>query len=159
MTPYPLINGHRYDWSSVRITIDGIPYTGVKSINYRQTLTPGIVRGTRSQPTGRTRGIYEPEGSIELYKEDYQDIITALAMAGARGYMEVAFQIMVQYSQAGMGLPGVPVLTDMLAGCRIASDEDSPSEGADPFTVNCDLSIMYVLRNGLSALSPDQLLR
>jgi hypothetical protein len=154
MTPYPLINGHRFDWSSVRVTIDGVPYTGVKSINYRQSLTPSVVRGTRAQPTGRTRGIYEPEGSIELYKEDYQDIIQALSKGGTQGYMEVAFQVLVQYSSGIL-----PVVTDTLAGVRLASDEDSPAEGGDAFTVNCDLSIMYVLRNGLSALSPDQLLR
>lgn len=151
---YPLINGHRYDWSSVRITIDGIPYTGVKSINYRQTMTPGLMRGTRAQPTGRTRGQYEPEGSIEIYKEDYQEIIKALSKNGALGYMEVSFPILVQYS-SGILAP----ITDTLTGCRIASDEDSPSEGADPFTVNCDLSVMLVSRNGLFALSPDQLLR
>lgn len=154
MTAYPLINGHRFDWSSVRVTIDGVPYTGVKSINYRQALTPAVVRGTRAQPTGRTRGIYEPEGSIELYKEDYQEVIKALSANGLRGYMEYAFQIIVQYSS-----PNQAVITDTLAGVRLASDEDAPAEGGDPFTVNCDLSIMYVLRNGLSALSPDQLLR
>lgn len=152
--PYPFINGHRYDWSSVAITIDGIPYTGIRSITYRQTLTPGIVRGTRAQPTGRTRGQYEPEGSVEIYKEDYQQIIQALSLGGTRGYMEVTFPIVVQYSSGLLG-----VLSDTLAGCRLASDEDSPAEGSDPMVVSCDLSVMYVLRNGLSALSPDQLLR
>lgn len=156
MTPYPLINGHRFDWSAVRISIDGITYTGVKSINYRQALTPGIVRGNHSQPTGRTRGIYEPEGSLEMYKEDYQDLIRALSANGTRGYMEYAFQVLVQYSSTAVQ---IGVVTDTLAGVRLASDEDSPAEGSDAFTVSCDLSIMYVLRNGLSALSPDQLLR
>lgn len=154
LPPYPFINGHRFSWSSVRIDIDGIPYTGVKSINYKQTLTPGVVRGTRSQPTGRTLGQYEPEGSIEMYKEDYQQLISALSAGGTRGYMEVAFQILVQYSS-----PGLTVVTDTLAGVRLASDEDSPSESPDALTVSSDLSIMYLLRNGLSALSPDQLLR
>jgi len=154
MIPYPLVNGHRCDWSSVRINAAGKSYTGVKSINYRQALTPGVMRGTRSQPTGRTRGIYEPEGSLEMYKEDYQELITDLAKGGTLGYMEVSFQVVVQYTPSGLA-----VITDTLAGVRLASDEDSPSEGSDPLTVSCDLSIMYVLRNGLSALSPEQLLR
>lgn len=151
---YPLINGHRYDWTSVQITIDGIPYTGVKSLSYRQTLTPGVVRGTRSQPTGRTRGQYEPEGSIEMYKEDYQNLINALSFAGTRGYMETAFQVLAQYSSGVLA-----VVTDTLVGCRISSDEDSHDESPDGLTVSCDLSIMYILRDGKSALSPEQLLR
>lgn len=151
--PYPLINGHRFDWTSVVCTIDGIPYTGIKSITYKQALTPGIVRGTRSQPTGRTRGQYEPEGSFEMYKEDYQLLIAALSLNGVRGYMEVAFPILVQYSS------GLSVVSDLLAGCRLSSDEDSGAEGSDAMVVSCDLSIMYVLRDGLSALAPEQLLR
>lgn len=154
MTPYPFINGHRFDWSSVIITIDGIPYTGVKSITYRQTMTPGLVRGTRAQVTGRTRGQYECEGSLEMYKEDFQLMITALSQLGTRGYMEASFQTMVQYSSGVLA-----TVTDTLAGCRLSSDEDSQSESPDGMVVSCDLSIMYILRNGLSALSPDQLLR
>lgn len=151
---YPLINGHRYDWSSVRITIDGIPYTGVKALSYKQTLTPGVVRGTTSQVTGRTRGQYEAEGTIELWKEDYQVLIAALSAGGTRGYMETAFTALSQYSSGVLS-----VVKDTLAGVRLTSDEDSHNESADGLSVSCDLSIMYLLRNGLSALAPDQLLR
>lgn len=154
MTAYPLINGHRFDWSSVQVTIDGIRYTGVKSITYRQTLTPGKVRGTRSQVTGRTRGQYDCEGSVEFYKEDYSDIVRALSAFGTRGYMEYAFPIVVQYSSGVLA-----VKTDVLAGCRLASDEDAPTESSDGLVVSCDLDIMYITRDGFSALSPDQLLR
>jgi hypothetical protein len=152
--PYPLISGNRFDWSCVTLTVDGLPYTGVKSISYRQSLSPGEVRGTRAQVTGRTRGQYTAEGSIELYKEDYQALILALSAAGTRGYMEHAFTTVVQYSSGVLG-----VVTDTLTGCRLTSDEDSPSESGDALTISSDLSIMYLLRNGLSALSPEQLLR
>lgn len=154
LTPYPLINGHRFDWSAVQITIDGIPYTGVKSCSYKQTLTPGVVRGTRAQKTGRTRGQHESDGSFEFYKEDYQNIILALSANGTRGYMEVAFTAIVQYQTSALA-----VVTDTLAGCRLTSEEDSPGESSDALVVKCDVDIMYVLRNGLTALAPDQLLR
>lgn len=154
LIPYPFVNGHRYDWSSVILTILGIPYTGVRSITYRQTLEPGKVRGTRAQVTGRTRGTYDCEGSIEFYKEDFQSIIDALSLGGTRGYMEVSFPITVSYSSGDLS-----VVTDVLSGCRISSDEDAPSEGSDPAVVSCDLDIMYILKNGKSALSPAHLLR
>ena len=78
-------------------------------------------------------------------------------MGGTRGYMETPFQGLVQYS-TGIINPS-EVITDTLAGCRLSSDEDSHSESADGLTVSCDLDIMYILKNGLSALSPEQLLR
>lgn len=145
---YPLINGLRFDFSSVTIRIGTQLFNGVKSLKYSQTLEPGIVRGNRSQVIGRTRGTLDSEGSIELYRSEFQDLITALialpnAGAGALGYMEVPFDITAIYAEVG----STPI-TDVLVGCRIKKHELSGQEGSDAITVACDLHIMSVLMGG-----------
>lgn len=147
--PYPFINGIRYDWSSVEIDILG-PLACVKEMSYSHSLSPGIVRGTRAQPLGRTRGKYEPEGSITLYKNEYVDLITKLSIAGASaqmGYFEVSFNITVQYSEAYSD-----VITDKVIGCRIKKSENSGSEGEEPLVVKCDLSVMAIIEKGMSPI-------
>lgn len=145
---YPLINGLRFDFSSVTIRIGTQLFNGVKSLKYSQTLEPGIVRGNRSQVIGRTRGPLDSEGSIELYRSEFQDLISALvalptAGAGALGYMEVPFDITAVYAEVG-----VPPITDVIVGARIKKHELSGQEGGDALTVACDLHVMSILMGG-----------
>lgn len=151
---YPDVNGQRVDWSCITITARGVPFTGIKSIKYKDSLKGGVVRGTRAQKTGRTRGQYDTEASMEVYKEDWQELIGLLSDDGAQGFMEVSFPVLVQYQNSQGN-----IISDTLVGCRIASGDTSPGESADAVTVSCDLDPMYILWDGISALSPDQLLR
>jgi hypothetical protein len=153
--PYPLINGLRYDFSSVEITAGARLFNGVKSIKFSQTLEPGKVRGNRSQVLGRTRGPLDSDGSLELYRLEFQDLISVLAtLRPGVGFMEAAFDITVTYSEAG-----TPVIQDVLQGCRIKKHENSGQEGGDALTVACDLDIMMVLPGGVAPIGGRQLLR
>jgi hypothetical protein len=152
---YPLINGARFDFSSVEISVGGRLFNGVKSLKYSQTLEPGLVRGNRSQVLGRTRGPLDSEGSIELYRLEFQDLIATLAMLRPGvGYMEAPFDITATYSEIGSS-----VVTDRLQGCRIKKHENSGQEGGDALTVACDLHIMMVLPGGVAPIGGKQLLR
>lgn len=147
--PYPFINGIRYDWSSLEIDISG-PVAGVKELSYGHSLSPGIIRGTRSQPLGRTRGKYEPEASMTLYRSEYNDLTTKLTAQGASvgmGFMEVSFMITVAYSEAYSD-----VIIDKVIGCRIKKAEHGGSEGEDPMVVKCDLDVMAIIENGKSPI-------
>jgi hypothetical protein len=152
---YPLINGHRYDFSSVEIVAAARIFNGVKSLKYTQSLEPGKVRGNRSQVIGRTRGPLDSEGSVELYRLEFQELIAALAqLRPGVGYMEAPFDIVATYSEVGS-----TVLTDVLQGCRIKKHENSGQEGGDALTVACDLDIMMVLPGGVAPIGAKQLLR
>ena len=144
MADYPLINGNKYDWSSVEIDIGeaGI-FTGVKEISFTHSLEPGVVRGTRAEMIGRTRGEYTAEGSMVVYAEEYSEIITALG----DGYMEASFSITITYSDTN-----VPVQVNRLIGCRITNVEGGGSQGTDPLEVSLDLSIFRVETGGLNAV-------
>lgn len=151
--PYPLINGNRFDFSSVELRL-GNPSTlfvgGVKEVTYSDSLEPGELRGNHAQLIGRTRGQYSAEASLTMFKQEFQQLV---ALLGA-GYMEVSFDTVVSFSEQGSA-----VITDVLSGCRIKKAEDSGSEGGDPLTVKVDLHVMALIRNGVPPLNPLRMLR
>lgn len=152
---YPLVNGHRYDYTSIEINLGGVLFSGIKSINYKHSLDPGLVRGTRAQVVGRTRGQYEAEGSIEFYKNEYDAFIAQLMLLNPNfGYLEQSFDADIHYSE-----PLQTVITDRCVGCRLKNADHSPAEGNDPITVSCDLSILYIIENGKTPINPKQFLK
>jgi len=151
-----LINGNRFDFSSIEIVINGITYAAVQEITYSHSLEPGQLRGTRADKLGRTRGQYDSEGSITMYKGDYQQMISALALVPPLlgGYMEKSFLVNVTYSEIQSG----ELVVDVLQGCRIVSDEDSHTQGSDALQVTANLDIMKLLRNGIPPVAPTALI-
>jgi hypothetical protein len=145
MATYPLINGNRYDFSSVEITLNGSRTLGVSEVSYTSTLEPGTVFGTGSQVLGRTRGQLEESGAITLFKQEFAELVDALG----QGFMEASFDITISYRDNGS-----PLVTDILRGCRITSVQDSASQGSDAIAVACDLHIMLIERGGKQAVQP-----
>jgi hypothetical protein len=154
---FPIINGNRFDFSSVELKINGKRYIGVKELSYKHSLEEGEVRGTAPQVLGRTRGLYKAEGSITLFREEFDDLSSDLQVL-AVGLFEANFLITAIYSE----LPpnGVPsgmvgdTQTDELIGSRFKSAEMKGSGGSsDPLVVQLDLSILYIKQNGLPPLN------
>lgn len=144
MAQYPLINGLRFDYSSVEIAVGSATIVGVSELSYSSKLEPGKVRGTSAQVNGRTRGQYEAEGSMTLFKQEADEL---LALLGP-GFMEVAFPVTVHYAESGQ-----PLITDRLIGARIKSMENSHKEGSDALTVKFDLDLIAIVHNGLAPIT------
>jgi len=143
---YPLIDGHKYDHSSIELqasTSEGSPriFDAVSEISYGQALSPGVVRGTLSQPLAFTQGKLEPgEGSLTMPKEDLQDLRDTLG----DGYMALPFTVTINYSSYGSA-----TITDTLIGVRVTNDETTSSaddEGAVMDTVS--IKYLYGTRGG-----------
>lgn len=142
------INGKVYDYSSITMTINGQPYQGVTEISYSDTLEPGVLRGTTALMRGRTRGMYEAEGSFTIYKEDFEPVKQALIALGLGGFGEAEFLITVSYAEVGSAL-----ITDTIEGCRIKHQENSHSAGnSDALTTKVDLSVFRIGWNGVYAV-------
>jgi hypothetical protein len=141
----PLINGHRFDYSSVEINLGGTIYTAVQEITYSHSLEPGYLRGTKPQKIGRTRGEYNAEASIKLYKADYHNLTQMLSLLNPIvGYMEASFTITVIYQEiASSG----QLITDVLSGCRMTKAENSHSQSSDALQVSVDLDVMQIVEN------------
>ena len=159
---YPLINGTRFDWSSIEISfasstgvpLSNLPVIGVKELSYKQSLEPGVIYGTAAQVMGHTRGQHKAEGAITFFKSEWGDFLTNLITAGGTGgastlgSMEIPFDITVNYSEPGPS----PIMTDILRGCRIKNVDHSNSQSSEAAVVKCDLSLMYFLDNKVAPI-------
>ncbi len=144
---YPNVNGNKHSWASITLVVGTTSIRGCKGVAYKNTLEPGDVRGLGVQLLGRTRGDLKSEGSLELYLEEYNQLIAELGADGT-GFLEKSFNIVVSYSE-----PNSAIITDKLIGCRLKGGDKGFSQGTDALTVKCDLSIMYIVENGLNPIS------
>jgi hypothetical protein len=140
---YPTINGHRYSFASIELTIGTKRFIGFKGVDYSDELDPGIVRGAHAQPLGRTKGDYTAEASLTMLKEEWDELLATLG----NGYLEIGFPITACYAEDGL-----PTNVDKLIGCRIKKVSDSHSQGNDGLEIKLDLSVMYITRNGRTPL-------
>lgn len=143
-----LINGKVFDFSSIELVAGPQTFSNLQEVSYSDSLEPGTLRGTSAKKKGRTRGEYDVEASISIYKGDLATLLGTLAALGLGGYGEAEFDINVTYSE---GLDNV--ITDTLIGCRITDIEDSHSQGSDALQVTITLDVMELTRNGLSMTS------
>lgn len=141
--PTPVINGAIPAWANVEFKFNGSIYTMVKSVNYTNAVEGTIVHGTGAEALGETDGVETAEGSVEFYTEEFYRLITDLG----DGYQQVRFLGIVSLASGATG----KTYTDRLIGCRIKKDDSSRSQGSDADVVKCDLALLKVLRNGLSA--------
>ncbi len=143
---YPLLNGVRYDHSSLDIRINNRAIFGIKSIDYSDNLEPGEVYGTGAQIVGRTRGQYKASGSFELYRAEYDEMVANLRQSFPNiGLYEINFDVVVNYKPEG----GIAMITDAIKGCRIKSAAHNSSQGSEALAVKCELHVMYIIKNGV----------
>lgn len=146
MSDNTLLNKKRYQHSNAKIVIGLKRIIGIKSVDFEDELTPGKVRGTSKGVQGRTSGIYNASGSIEIYKDEAQLLRDTLGP----GYGEVEFNIIIHYQSPGMALQTVE-----LVGCRITKDSTSHSEDENGLADKLDLDIMRIRRNGIELVGPE----
>lgn len=138
-----VINGNVYDFSSITITLNGIPYQGINEISYSDSLEPGMLDGTGAYMRGRTRGKYKAECSFTIGKKDFEPLKLALRKTPSGGYGETPFLITVVYKE----IDEVDVITDRIEGCRITKQENQHKFGEDALVTKVDLSVFRVCWN------------
>ena len=143
MPAFPDINGVKTSYCSLELGLDGVRLKGVKSLNYRESLEIGMIRGLSSHPIGRTRGQVEFEGDIEIYQADWLTLLPILTVAGKFGFSELAHTLFCTYAEI-VASP-TEVTQDIIEGVRIHSPENSvAADSADAQIVKLSLSIMNI---------------
>ena len=140
-----IINGNAYDYSSITITCNGIPYQGINEISYKDSLEPGQLDGTGTYPRAFTRGKYKAECSFTIGKKDFEPLKQVLRRSPTGGYGETRFLITVVYKETD----DADVITDMIEGCRIMKQDNSHKFGSDALVTKIDLNVFRVCWNGL----------
>jgi hypothetical protein len=156
---YPLVAGDRFDASSIELKLNGKKYIGIKQLKYKQSLEPGEVRGLSPQVLGFTRGQYKVEGSIQIYREEFQDLITDLSLI-AVGLLEANFLATINYSEKNPLNGSLPTgvvgsdMTDQIVGMRFTSTDHSVDAGSsDPLVVELPFLARYLLIGNIPPLS------
>jgi len=149
-----LINGNRFDFSSVAIKLNGKRYTGIQAIDYTPECIPGIVYGqSTAYPIGRTRGQLKMEtANLEILREDFGDLSQDLLTVLGGGLFEMNFIVTVTISESLSPASGIAQV-DTLVGVRFSRYSMTAKQGPDPLAIKLDFTFMNMLVNGVALLT------
>lgn len=149
---FPLINGDYYSFADVSFRFQGLYFTGIKSINYSDTLERNNVYGSARKPLGQSSGHYSAKGDVEFYKPAFDILVAAINAIGLPfgGWRQTSFTVTVSYSVPGVELP---TTTDLIIGVRLTDCEASQSEGADALTRKLTMFPQEIMWNGVPSIN------
>jgi hypothetical protein len=130
----PLINGVNYSWANIKLVLFGVPVIGIASISYKRKQKKENNYGFGSQPISRGYGNYEYDGNIELYLEEWKNIIAA---SPSRDPLQIPpFDIPVIY-----GVSAIKSTTDTLRSVEFLEDPFESKQGDTKLMVKIPLII------------------
>lgn len=135
---YPLINGLRYDWSSIELRIRGRRRKGFTEVSYTTSREHGKPGGAGDRRAGRTRGQVSDEASVTMLAEDARKLLAELG----QNFGTRPFDIVVSYSE------GIRTHTDTIRGACIKSVGNAHQRGSDGLVIRLDLDPMEILIDG-----------
>lgn len=136
----PLINGHMYQFSSIVLTVRGVPFPFITAVNYESTNESSMFYGTSKTPIGQTKGNVSHTGSLTIPATQRDALLALVTGAGARGWADTPFTVTVSYAEEGE-----PVSTDILEGCRISKVGHAYQQGNEPLSIDLELTVPTIL--------------
>lgn len=130
--------GEMKGWNSITVNLLGRDLEGVTALKYNDSETKENVYGAGKFPVGRSRGNYEAEASITLFKEELDGL--RLSLGPGRRIMDIApFDIVVQYENA-IG----EILTDRIRNCEFKNDGVEVAQGDGTIATECELIVSHI---------------
>jgi len=117
--------GEMKGWNSVTVNLLGRDLEGITQLAYSDSETKENVYGAGKFPIGRSRGNYEAEASITIYKEEADGL--RIALGPGRRVLDIApFDIVVEY-ETKLG----QIFKDIIRNCEFTNDgvEVAQSDG------------------------------
>lgn len=141
-------------YSNVLISISSAPgvyFPFITSVSYSDSMDVAEGRGVSPYPMGTTLGAYTAQGSLEVqkaYSDQFLSIIAAGSPDGGSLYDNV-FQLNVQYQiRVPVGQQQIPVMQDILSGCRLKGQSQDLSTGNGVVTTKWDMYVSLIQWNG-----------
>lgn len=132
MAGIPIINGINYDWGGVKFQIFGVLITQIGKISYSRKQKKENNYGAGYVPVSRGYGNIEYEASVEMYLDQWYEII---ALAPNNDPLQIPpFDIQVFFGNNGQA----PVVDNLLA-CEFTEDPLSASQGETKLMVTIPL--------------------
>lgn len=144
------VNGKLYNWGSLILKIDGVPFTGVGKIEYSQKRerVKGYGMAPHQGPRGRTNGKYTPDNvKMTLFEDTWKTLREMLALQSANGlsYGNPQVPIILQAFELELGVD-----QRTFDRCCIVSDGASLEEGSEPNMVDIEWDVMGIFENGMT---------
>lgn len=128
-------------WSSITVNLLGRDLEGISAISYTDNVEKENVKGAGSMPIGRSRGNYEAEASLTLYKEEVDAL--KLSLAPGKRIQDIApFDIIVQYQT-----PEGPIMKDIIHNAEFINDGVDVSQGDGTIATEYELIISHITWN------------
>lgn len=129
----PLINGMLHSWASIQVAIQGVPLTGITSIEYEDKQEVVNKYGAGRYPVGRGLGRITPSAKITLYLDE----VSALQAKSTTGRLQDLgmFDILVGYLHPTSGL----ITYDKIRNCHFGDNSRKIKEGDTDIQVELEL--------------------
>jgi hypothetical protein len=139
MAGIPIVNGIAYDWASITVVLFGVPVSMITKISYTRKQKKDNNYGAGYVPISRGYGNIEYDASMELYTDQWQQIIR---ISPNNDPLQIPpFDIQVVFANTGQ----IPV-RDVLRSCEFVEDPFSSSQGDTKLMVNIPLIVAQIDR-------------
>lgn len=125
-------------WNSITVNLLGRDIEGITEISYTDSQTKENAYGAGGFPIGRTRGNYEAEASITLYKEELDGLRLSLGL-GKRIQDIAPFDIIVVYEDQN----GV-IMKDVIRNAEFTNDGVEVAQSDGTITTQLTLLISHI---------------
>lgn len=143
------VNGQKYDWESLSVTLPHGEAAGITELKYEDGQSVTARYGKGSVPRGYGRGNYEASGSMVLDRDEWEKLKKELVVNGGGIYDHEPFTIVASYANDNM-----ETITDTLKQCKITKfSGGGGAQGDDNVSpMSCEFLILKpILWNGVPA--------
>lgn len=125
-------------WNSITVNLMGRDVEGINAIKYNDSMEKENVQGAGPYPIGRSRGNYEAEASLTLYKEE-ADALKMSLPPGKRLVDVSPFDIVVEYeTENGQ------IYKDVIRNCEFKGDGVEVSQGDGTMSNEYELLVSHI---------------
>ena len=147
-----IVNKTPFDFGTIEFDImyqgqSAVKIEGAEEINYSDSVERAALRGTGRKVVARTDGEYDGEGSVNIYRYAYKQLVD-FARTQNVGIYDLEFDITVTYAYRDD-----PVTVDRLVGCKFTSRDFSNSRGPDATVVTLEFSLDDLITDDVQSLA------
>lgn len=120
-----MFNSKEYEWSSVNVVLGGRNVTGIRGVEYKESLEKEAIYAKGDKPVGIQHGNFAYDGKIKVLQSELLALQAAAKVAG-RNLLELSFNIVVAY---GNPLKGDVIHTDVIKGAEFTELPKAINQG------------------------------
>lgn len=110
------MNSRQYEWADVTVIVGGHDLTGIRGIEYKQTIEREVVYGKGRKGHSIQSGNLAVDGTITVLQSE----LLALQQAGNGSILNLNVDVLVSY-----GNPPSAIVTDRVIGVRFTEEPKS----------------------------------